>query len=43
MDDAKDIINYNNLNKELNKNCLFEKFDYNLFKKKMKKYFRFFM
>ena len=44
MNDVKDIIIYYNLSKELNKDYLFEKFDYNFFiKKKMNNYFRFFI
>ena len=43
IDDIKDIIIYYDLNKELNKDYLFEKFDYDFFiKKKMEKYFKFF-
>ena len=44
MNDVKDIIIYYNLSKELNKDYLFEKFDYNFFiKKKMNIYFMFFI
>ena len=44
IDEVRDIIIYYNLNKESYKDYLFEKFDYNFFiKKKMKKYFKFFM
>lgn len=44
MNDVKDIIIYYNLSKELNKDYLFEKFDYNFFiEKKMNNYFRFFI
>ena len=44
MEEVKDVIIYYNLNKELNKDYLFEKFDYDFFIKKMKKkYFKFFI
>ena len=44
LDEVKDVIIYYNLNKELNKDYLFEKFDYDFFIKKMKKkYFKFFI
>ena len=44
LDEVKDAIIYYNLNKELNKDYLFEKFDYDFFIKKMKKkYFKFFI
>ena len=44
IDEIRDLIIYYDLNKELNKVYLFEKFDYNIFiKKKMKKYVLFFM
>ena len=44
IDEVRDIIIYYNLNNESYKDYLFEKFDYNFFiKKKMKKYFKFFM
>ena len=43
IDNIKDIIIYYDLNKQLNKDYLFEKFDYDFFiKKKMEKYFKFY-
>ena len=44
IDEIRDLIIYYDLNKELNKDYLFEKFDEKIFiKRKMKKYVMFFM